>query len=1504
MSKRRRLGWLIGISGTIAAGAAILYAWIIHTDDGRQWLLSKFVSSANSAFKGRGTLTVSAIREVGWGNIRLERVAIHDTAGVVVLSANTVDADLDLFGLYDRRVHLRTLTASGVRFDLSKGNTGPWNFAFIIAGDTTKHVGPPGYSDDIRVDALTLRDAVITTVAPWAPYPIFKGAARDSVIAVRDSLHDLLHTPSGLFERRRITLTSVSAHDGIITRPDKRPSSLVIDSLRGAISDPPVTIVAGRGQVHWTTDSLRLDLPLLRLPASSGSAQGRVWWNQPGAVRFDVAIDADAGLSDLQWVWNVLPLTGRGTAHVRMRTLESADDAEYSLTKLDVTSDSSHVAGQIDVVVRPADLILRKVRLAFTPITSALMRRLSYDAVPAAVNGRASGTLVAMTGGPLGAFVIDTLKGTFVDRTIAGAQSAVLARGTFGFGAVPTVRAVTVDSLSIDLRTARALMKSPPAVDGTLAGSMFVASADLKTADVADLALVWTDAAGNVSRVRGAAKFDQRGAVASTEAALTIDPVSMRALARVDTTLQLRSDIRGDITAKGPLDSLVWRAALRADSGSTATFEGTAAIGKNAWRTSANGTLAGFDTRAWIGRTDVPVTAINGSVRVAAAGGIDTAGTVFVRSAQGDVRLRQAEAAERPAVELRAAFALDSLRLHVDSASVQIGGITLDASGALARRAGTSTDTLEVSARADTLELVRRQLTRLAATVAPFDTAAANAMRSFAADTVRGDASVSGYLFGSLDDFDATLALGAREVQSGAIRVGRIFGSLQAKKVLTRADFEGVATADEIDGLVGAVRIASAEFRVQQANPDSGRLVLDASSRNDAHLVVRGSYLRQPSGTVVVADSLRFLYDSVTWQNAAPIRVLSDKNGLRIDSLEVRSTARGLLALRANVPKEGEISGAVRLERFPVGEATSFALATQQFTGLVNGEASVSGSRAAPHITWTLAADSLGARDIYLPPITSDGTYDAKRVVAHAAVVDSLGGRLFAEARIPMDLRLEKVDKRLLSDSVDIDITADSLRLDALRITAPGVTRVRGAVAGLVMIHGTVDRPSATGNMVLSDFSVLARELGIEPYEGRAVLRAVQDSLILESFRVRSGKATDTLSASGALRFARNEPTTIRASIAANNAVLARMRDGTDVVVSGSLDVSGLLKRPDISGSIQVPAATLVIDPLGASTALDLTSSTAREYLSPTELPVLQYANKSLTSLGQFASVNNARVELGNDVWVRTPESTVRLTGGVNLSTVGDALVPEGTITANRGQYLLDLGVVKRGFSVDSGTVRFYGDTALAPALDISATNVVKLSTGDEIPVQVHIGGTVERPVVTLSSRDPLYASAPESEIISLLIFGAPTFALDGQSQNTVKAVAGVLIPSAGGAVEGVLQKLLGVNTVQVTTAGGQTRDALNANPLALVGSLNLSITAGKQIGDRTFLRANAGVCRNAGQSLLRGGFWGLSAEYRLSHGLTGQVGVDPGSAPCSRVGLDVIPRLQFGFDLFREWIF
>ncbi|WP_411280110.1 translocation/assembly module TamB domain-containing protein [Gemmatimonas sp.] len=1529
-SRQRRFWWAAGTILGAIGGLGISYYLAVNTESGRRWLLSAAISGANGLFGGRGTLRVGILRSISPTHIVADNVSLVDTAGVPVVTAQHLEGSIEISGVFNKVIHIRTLAVRGLRLDLERDEKGPWNIAYIISGDTTKKTprSTPGFGDDIRIDSLIVDGGRVGMIAPWAPHPIFTGTARDSVIAVKDSLHDIVRAPNGTyFERRLVVLERVRAHDAIIVDVEKRPASMQLDTLSGVISDPPIRIAQAAGAIRWTGDSLQLNLRDVKLPASTGTAVGTIDWHNPGPLRYDVVIKTDAGLTDLQWIWDVLPADGRGSAIVRMRTLENPDDVEFALTALDVKSGASRITGGIDIVLQPAQMRLQRVDLAFVPLHSDLLRRISYDALPPEIRGTFTGKLVARDGGPLTAFKMDLLDARFADALVpGGAVSTAKLRGMVAIGERPRAWGMTLDDARVDLRSVRALSPAlipvVPAVDGMLTARGVIRSADLDGADLTNVGLMWTDAVGNISVIRGDVRARYGGANAKAplvNAVLQLDPLSMRALARIDTTLPIRGAIAGRVTMDGRTDAMRWTAALRASdgsgvvapnntnaSGSAVTMQGTAALTASTWQLTADGALNQFDVRQWIGRPDVPSTAVDGTVTLSARGprsanGVNATDNASRSLFEGNMVAdwKQLAADDRPAFDLSGSVSLGAERLLVDSATAHIGGVTFDARGALARDS-LKVDTLTLSARADSLGAVRAQLDRLASMMQSVDSSTATSLRKLAADTLEGDLSLSGYLYGSLTDAGATAAIGARAMQVGSVRVGRVFGSAKADHVFTRPAFEGAATADDIDGL-GAIRLQTVGFRVQKANADSGLLALDVSSQSEAHLFARGVYTRAPSRFAVALDSLRLAYADVVWRSAKPIMLEQDSVGFRLFPVELRSNVAGVLSASANVPSSSAITGSVRLEQFPVGELAALLAGTPTFAGTLSGTAELTGTRPSPLLSWALRGDSLGINRFRLPSINSTGQYADRTLVVTALLTDSLGGALRAEARVPVDLAIASVDKRMLSDQVDAKITADSLRLEGLPLAIDGVQRLRGRVSGQLALSGNMDRPVARGSMTAEGVGAFFRDLNIEPSDGRIVLRAAEDSLILETLRIRSGDVLDTIGASGALHFHVGEPSTVSLKVSANNAELSRQRDGTDLDLSANVTLVGPLRRPTLSGAIFVPRANLVFDPLGARNALDLSSEAARELLGAEEVPVAETAAQSLAALGSFLNVENARVDLGNEVWVQTPEARVKVSGGLSVAMSGDRLALEGELNANRGQYRLDLGVVSRSFSVDSGRVRFFGSSAIAPTLDISATNTVRVAAGSAIPVRVHIGGTYDVPVLTLSSSDPLYASAPESEIISLLIFGAPTFALDGAGQSTVRAVTGVLLPTVGGAVEGALQKFFpGINTIQVTNAGGQSQQDLSA--LSLLD--NLSISAGKQLGERTFLRANTGVCRG-GAASSRSSLWiGLAAEYRISRNLSGQIGMDPGSAPCTQLGTNGLPRLQFGFDLFREWIF
>ncbi|MBC8086757.1 MAG: translocation/assembly module TamB domain-containing protein [Phycisphaerae bacterium] len=1502
MAIRRRLGWAVAI----VAGATMLGVFAVDiVATGTGWGRKKFIgwalNLANGTLGGRGSLTVGVLHELSSGGIRASDVSLLDSAGVVVLHVNELRGALSYGALVNKQIHITQLDVSGVQLTLKRDFKGPWNIAYIINGGPPQ-VGPrlPGYADDIRIDAIRLSDGAITMQYPWQPNVVFKGPARDSVIEVRKKLHDITVVSQGLLEKRRIVLPRLVTHDVLVATPGDDPSSMQLDSLGGTISDPAIRIVQAGGLVQWTPDSVMLDLSTVRLPASVGSAKGTVRWNQPGPVRYDVNVAARAGLSDLGWIWDVLPDSGTGTANVRLRTLANADDAEYTLSRLDVSTMNSVVQGDITVVVRPAQMLLQDVDLTFAPLRSELLRRLSYDAVPPEVKGTFRGRLVAKAGGPVTALQVDRLDALFIDDQVSGARSSLSASGLVGLGSNPTARNVRITNADVDLRSVRVLAPTTPPMDGRITGNLLVATADLKHASVPSLDLSWVDAAGNTSHITGRASAGFGGRVPIVNTELLLDPLSLQALVRVDSTFPISSALRGTVSATGPLDSLKWAASLL-NGVSKLQATGTASLRDSLWMIRANTDLAAIDLRSWIGRDDIPLTNLNGTLQFGMAAQLRADSTTHISEASFSANLTQGAAEGLPAFELKGVGALDEKRLRIDSAAVLLGGIAMDLKGALARDS-MAVDTLVASLQVDSLAAARPELIRLADMIFPLDSGISKSIRSYAADTLDGDVSGSAVMVGALPAFSANVSLSARQMQVGIIEVRRVFGSVRATGLPDNAHFDATATIDDISG-IGQIKLTTAEFRIEDASPSGGRLRLDVIARDTTALRLRGDFTRVDSVLTVRMDSVRFNYGDALWLNAQPAVLISDARGTRVDSLVVRSNQQGLLSLNADVPIDGEVNALLKVERFPAGEVASFAMATEtRYSGLLTGETKLTGTRVSPHIVWNMIGDSVGTVAVSAPPLVTDGIYDNKRLVAHVVLEDSVRSRLRFEARVPIDFSLQTVEKRLLSDEVDAEIVADTLQLEGLPIAINGVSALRGTLAGRIALSGTFERPIATGRMALSNFGASADILGIKPTEGQLVLVAAEDQLTVERFRFRSGdRAADTVGIMGVLSFPADKPMSIDAKMVANNAALARMEDGTDLDLSGTITAKGELKKPDVAASLFVPRASIIADPLGARAALDLSSADARALLGETEVPVAAGVVDPLAQLGQFMNVTQASVQLGEQVWVRTPEAAVRLGGALDIKSGANGLLAlDGEVTANRGTFLLDLNIVKRNFAIDSGRVRFYGSDAIKPTVNVHATHVVRASGSVDTPIRVAITGTFDQLALRLSTDDEVFSGAPESEVISLLIFGAPTFALNQASQNAVKAVRDVLLPSLGGFFEGELQRLLRVNTVQLNAASG-SRDERSATTASSLLD-NLTLEAGKQIGDRTFLRFNGGLCRGSSSGVRLTS--GLAAEYRIRRSLLAQIGVDQGASPCTQLDNTRGLPHQFGFDLFREWVF
>jgi hypothetical protein len=205
------------------------------------------------------------------------------------------------------------------------------------------------------------------------------------------------------------------------------------------------------------------------------------------------------------------------------------------------------------------------------------------------------------------------------------------------------------------------------------------------------------------------------------------------------------------------------------------------------------------------------------------------------------------------------------------------------------------------------------------------------------------------------------------------------------------------------------------------------------------------------------------------------------------------------------------------------------------------------------------------------------------------------------------------------------------------------------------------------------------------------------------------------------------------------------------------------------------------------------------------------------------------------------------------------------------------------------------------PQLDIHASHLVRQRDREDVRIGARITGTTRAPRVTLTSAD-LGSAANETEIISYLLFGAPSFALDSRGTSAVRSATAAVVTSLGGAVEGVLGgQVPFISDLQVTTVAGDTPTDFRLN--SFEGLLNsFALTAGKQVGPDGYLSLSTGTCRGDNPAARTLPVWlGFAAEYRPLERLSAQLSVSPGSAPCSRVGA-ANQIYQIGLDLFRDW--
>ncbi|MGH7717566.1 MAG: translocation/assembly module TamB domain-containing protein, partial [Gemmatimonadaceae bacterium] len=1457
--------------------------------------------------------------------VTIDSFAIRDAEDSVFVSAGHVRIAYDVRDILDRRLLLSHVELHRPVVNLRRHADGTWNYRRIFPkGPKNTGAREGGFGEHIVLDSAVIREGTVILTLPWHPPDTLTGAKRDSAItaALHSDSRDVRVTAEGLKRTYRWTDLQLESPFVRIADPDSGGQLIQVGRMAVHELDPPMRFRNMRGPVRIVGDSVWLEMDHFDLPASTGSARGKVIAASP--IRYDVHVVGDSvSLADVSWVYPTLPRDGGGRMNLHIRSdPRDPDIVDYRLTNMDVRAARSHLLGAMTFGVGAPLLIVKDVQLTADPVDFSLLETLAGEPFPVPWRGQILGT-VRGRGGPLDRFQVDDARITFRDANVAGAVTRATARGGLDIvsPALTVFRGLDLELERLDLRTITFLYPDFPRLAGTLRGR---ARLDSIWTDVrfSGADIIHTDGPAPPTRAGGSGRIDSQGELVFFDVDMQMAPLSFTALARSYPNIPFRGTFTGPLSATGTTAAFDLSSTLTGDAGTMSVTGRFDALAPGIVA-RAEGGVEELNLRLLLDRADLPVTRLTGAFASDVQGDSLAAlqGTVAI-----DLDHSRVDTLHIAPSMARLTFA--DQRVQIDSLHLRTNVAALTAQGAIGLSPSLS-DTVGYTITVDSLGALRPYLrrattTRGAETLAAADSGMAEGTRdsvvSVLQDSLSGTLTLRGVASGSIDTLRTWGEMEGRELFVGGNRARALRGSYAFSGLPREPQGSGVLQLDTV--LAAGVRLSSAGMSFAFPNRQEGQVTFSAVTENAIRATAAFGYLERGDTVSVSIDTVRVQLPDHSWDLRETARLTLRPDGWVLDSLALQSSAGGALGVSGAVPDSGSVALAVTVDSLPLADIGAIAQTRRPLDGRVSFDLSIQGTRADP--TMTLAAQVADARygGARLPFFTASGRYNDRRLDSEIQIYRENEPALQITATLPVDLALVRVERRLADDSLAGRVRADSVDLALIETLTNELRGVRGAMSTDIAIGGTWARPSIGGRFNIFDGEAGVPALGIRLRRINADIAFTRDSLSIRRFSAMSGEDRgDTVSLTGALTFrdrggpAPDSPAEailrrlelVDLSLEMRRFQAIRNRRLADATLSGELHLFGPYRNAHLDGAMTIDRGVMYLPDQPEKQLVDVSDPEFRTLVDTSQIAgrglLPEERSPYVDTLINGLTVDNVQLRLGDEVWMRSEQANVRLGGSVDVTRAGDQLALTGALQANRGTYRLNLSLVQRTFQVDSGAIRFFGAPQINPELDIWASHTVRQANRQDVRIRVHIMGTLLQPRLALSSDERIQIS--EAEIISYLVFGAPSFEV-GQ-QNTA-LLGQTLLPTIGGLLEGVLAEQLrffDIFQISAGTLGEQERLlSLSSGLNVLAGS---RIGVGKQLGERTFLTANAGLCSlGSGASSSFTSTFGLTLEHRLSSEYTLQVAMEPATrALLCTPGIETIgtPR-QLGFDLFREWSF
>jgi translocation and assembly module TamB len=870
--------------------------------------------------------------------------------------------------------------------------------------------------------------------------------------------------------------------------------------------------------------------------------------------------------------------------------------------------------------------------------------------------------------------------------------------------------------------------------------------------------------------------------------------------------------------------------------------------------------------------------------------------------------------------------------LHLDTMQLTGPVGVMSAQGTLGLTRSAGSDSLVVSIKADSLGGLRRYLGRTV--VASADGSAAPP------DTLTGAVSARTVLRGWLDSLDVRGAIEGRELIARAQHARTVRGTIDLQQVRGHTTGSVVFRADT--ALAGGIRFDAVNFAARMLDKGLARFEASANGGNGTDLRAGGEYSAVADTVDVRLDTLALTIGASRWGLLLPMRVHTDPIGLSVDTLLLGS-GKARLAGSAHLPTGAPVRAHFRADAVPLADVGKLAQLSTVLAGRLGVDLDVSGTRTSPVIELAGAVDSLTVGGLTAETMRLGGRYGLGRAAMDATLVR--GGRSILDASIDYPIAITLFSTSATSDSLRGRIHADSVDLALVEALSPKLHNATGRLALDLAVSGKPDHPHVGGLATIRDGSVEIPGYGIRfaGIDMRLTVDPLRDSLTIDRLRWTSPASGGSATVGGSVVFRdiHDPQLDLRLDAFGLRAVDKRGLARLDISTGASgLTLSGTEESARMSGAVNVDRGTIFIPELVNKRLVEFTQDEFAELFDTTDVRNRSLMPQPPGKLVEHLRLDGVSVNVGDEVWLRSKEANIKLGGSLNVTrardtrettrstlgrgTRGDSalyrLALAGALSADRGTYSLDLGVVQREFQVQSGRITFFGTADFNPQIDVSALYRVKQSRRADIEVKARIVGPFyPQPALELSSDD---AYISQTDLVAYLVTGRPIFELSEPNAAAAQRAAEVLLPTGGALLSRALREQLGgwvdmfqIQTGATDTYGGQT--AVSDQFKSVLSGTRLG--GEKQISDRLFLSFSTGLCQfgnsdNKDQNGVTGFVNSIEGklEYRFPLLAPDQLSLRAGREPAASAlrcgsgnvrGFVATPQ-QWGLSLFRSWSF